>query len=49
MRVHRFSIAAGTLEIQKNKRGPIGQILVELGYINEDDLQRLYRDAGAYW
>ncbi len=27
------------LEIQKSKRGPIGQILVELGYINEDDLQ----------
>ncbi len=26
------------LEIQKEQRGPIGQILVELGYITEDDL-----------
>ena len=26
------------LEIQKEQRGPIGQILVELGYISEDDL-----------
>lgn len=26
------------LEIQKTRRGPIGSILVELGYVNEDDL-----------
>lgn len=26
------------LEIQKEKRGPLGAILVELGYINQDDL-----------
>ena len=26
------------LEIQKERRGPIGQILVELGYITEEDL-----------
>ncbi|MHC4698165.1 MAG: hypothetical protein ACYTFA_15635, partial [Planctomycetota bacterium] len=26
------------LEIQKEQRGPIGQILVELGYITEEDL-----------
>ncbi|MCO6439245.1 MAG: Flp pilus assembly complex ATPase component TadA [Phycisphaerae bacterium] len=26
------------LEIQKQQRGPLGQILVELGYISEDDL-----------
>ena len=29
---------AEALEIQKKKRGPVGQILVELGYISEDDL-----------
>jgi len=28
------------LEIQKKQRGPVGAILVELGYINEDDLNR---------
>jgi len=26
------------LDIQKQKRGPLGQILVELGYVTEDDL-----------
>ena len=26
------------LEIQKEKRGPIGAILIELGYITEEDL-----------
>src|SRR3972149_965712 len=26
------------LDIQKQKRGPLGQILVELGYVTEEDL-----------
>jgi type IV pilus assembly protein PilB len=37
-RVNRAQVAEA-LQIQKSKRGPIGQILVELGYINDDDLQ----------
>ncbi len=36
-RVNRAQVAEA-LEIQKNKRGPVGQILVELGYISEEDL-----------
>ncbi|MCH8969984.1 MAG: type II secretion system ATPase GspE [Planctomycetes bacterium] len=36
-RVNRAQVAEA-LEIQKKKRGPVGQILVELGYISEEDL-----------
>ena len=36
-RVNRAQVAEA-LEIQKKKRGPVGQILVEMGYISEEDL-----------
>ena len=36
-RVNRAQVAEA-LDIQKKKRGPVGQILVELGYISEEDL-----------
>ncbi len=36
-RVNRAQVSEA-LEIQKKKRGPVGQILTELGYISEDDL-----------
>lgn len=36
-RVNRAQVTEA-LEIQRKKRGPIGQILVELGYITEEDL-----------
>ncbi|MCG3138079.1 MAG: Type II secretion system protein E [Phycisphaerae bacterium] len=37
-RLNRNQIAEA-LELQKKRRGPLGQILVELGYVTEDDLQ----------
>jgi len=37
-RINRAQVSEA-LELQKKKRGPLGQILVELGYITEDDLQ----------
>ena len=36
-RVNRAQVSEA-LDIQKKNRGPVGQILVELGYIGEDDL-----------
>jgi type IV pilus assembly protein PilB len=36
-RVNRAQVAEA-LAIQKKKRGPVGQILIELGYVSEEDL-----------
>ena len=47
------------LQLQKSKRGPIGQILIDLGYITDQDLQfalardhypvRVYIPYGTEW